>query len=209
MPVNTKEATLCPRPSPFPPPWVSRLPRFCRVRRIPSPQSMAASRCFCRHHAGFCRRLPFAAGQAPGCRAAGCCACHCGHRPAGELLLLVLRSVSRQIKQMHLPRAFYRVELADTGIAVWMYGQQDKPEPTSRHAWDSFYCAYRTDNAVYLYVEKRESLLTERPHGSGVEVFDRHPAQRKAARLQKRLSPKNMHTQKRTADISFSSSFLL
>ena len=39
---------------------------------------------------GFCRRLPFAAGQALGCRAAGCCACHCGHRPAGELLLLVL-----------------------------------------------------------------------------------------------------------------------
>lgn len=39
---------------------------------------------------------------------------------------------------MHLPRAFYRVELADTGIAVWMYGQQDKPEPTNRHAWDNF-----------------------------------------------------------------------
>ena len=69
---------------------------------------MAASRCFCRHHAGFCR---------------------------------------------------YRVELADTGIAVWMYGQQDKPEPTSRHAWDSFYCAYRTDNAVYLYVEKEKAYL--------------------------------------------------
>ena len=69
------------------------------------------------------------------------------------------RSVSRQIKQMHLPRAFYRVELADTGIAVWMYGQQDKPEPTSRHAWDSFYCAYRTDNAVYLYVEKEKAYL--------------------------------------------------
>lgn len=69
------------------------------------------------------------------------------------------RSVSRQIKQMHLPRAFYRVELADTGIAVWMYGQQDKPEPTSRHAWDSFYCAYRTDNAVYLYIEKEKAYL--------------------------------------------------
>ena len=69
------------------------------------------------------------------------------------------RSVSRQIKQMHLPRAFYRVELADTGIAVWMYGQQDKPEPTSRHAWDNFYCAYRTDNAVYLYVEKEKAYL--------------------------------------------------
>ena len=74
-------------------------------------------------------------------------------------LVIGFRHVSRQIKQMHLPRAFYRVELADTGIAVWMYGQQDKPEPTSRHAWDSFYCAYRTDNAVYLYVEKEKAYL--------------------------------------------------
>ena len=68
-------------------------------------------------------------------------------------------SVSKQSRQMHLPRAFYRVELADTGIAVWMYGQQDKPEPTNRHAWDNFYCAYRTDNAVYLYVEKEKAYL--------------------------------------------------
>ena len=60
---------------------------------------------------------------------------------------------------MHLPRAFYRVELADSGIAVWMYGQQDKPEPTNRHAWADFYCAYRTENAVYLYVEKEKAYL--------------------------------------------------
>lgn len=103
---------------------------------------------------------------------AAVCLSQLGKRPGAGLLAAVLaivgiglpvsyfysffRSVSRQIKQMHLPRAFYRVELADTGIAVWMYGQQDKPEPTSRHTWDSFYCAYRTDNAVYLYVEKRK-----------------------------------------------------
>lgn len=103
------------------------------------------------------------------------CLSQLGKRPGAGLLTAVLaivgiglpvsyfysffRSVSRQIKQMHLPRAFYRVELADTGIAVWMYGQQDKPEPTSRHTWDSFYCAYRTDNAVYLYVEKEKAYL--------------------------------------------------
>ena len=106
---------------------------------------------------------------------AAVCLSQLGKRPGAGLLAAVLaivgiglpvsyfysffRSVSRQIKQMHLPRAFYRVELADTGIAVWMYGQQDKPEPTSRHAWDSFYCAYRTDNAVYLYVEKEKAYL--------------------------------------------------
>ncbi len=106
---------------------------------------------------------------------AAVCLSQLGKRPGAGLLAAVLaivgiglpvsyfysffRSVSRQIKQMPLPRAFYRVELADTGIAVWMYGQQDKPEPTSRHAWDSFYCAYRTDNAVYLYVEKEKAYL--------------------------------------------------
>ena len=76
---------------------------------------------------------------------AAVCLSQLGKRPGAGLLAAVLaivgiglpvsyfysffRSVSRQIKQMHLPRAFYRVELADTGIAVWMYGQQDKPEP--------------------------------------------------------------------------------
>ena len=78
---------------------------------------------------------------------AAVCLSQLGKRPGAGLLAAVLaivgiglpvsyfysffRSVSRQIKQMHLPRAFYRVELADTGIAVWMYGQQDKPEPTA------------------------------------------------------------------------------
>ena len=92
---------------------------------------------------------------------AAVCLSQLGKRPGAGLLAAVLaivgiglpvsyfysffRSVSRQIKQMHLPRAFYRVELADTGIAVWMYGQQDKPEPT--------------DNAVYLYVEKEKAYL--------------------------------------------------
>ena len=106
---------------------------------------------------------------------AAVCLSQLGKRPGAGLLAAVLaivgiglpasyfysffHSVSKQIRQMHLPRTFYRVELADTGIAVWMYGQQDKPEPTNRHAWDNFYCAYRTDNAVYLYVEKEKAYL--------------------------------------------------
>ena len=106
---------------------------------------------------------------------AAVCLSQLGKRPGAGLLAAVLaivgiglpasyfysffHSVSKQIRQMHLPRAFYRVELADADIAVWMYGQQDKPEPTNRHAWDSFYGAYRTDNAVYLYVEKEKAYL--------------------------------------------------
>ena len=106
---------------------------------------------------------------------AAVCLSQLGKRPGSGLLTAVLtivgiglpasyfysffHSLSKQIRQLHLPRAFYRVELADTGIAVWMYGQQDKPEPTNRHTWGSFYCAYRTDNAVYLYVEKEKAYL--------------------------------------------------
>ena len=48
--------------------------------------------------------------------------------------------------------------MASTGVKMCIR-DRDKPEPTSRHAWDSFYCAYRTDNAVYLYVEKEKAYL--------------------------------------------------
>ena len=149
---------------------------------------------------------------------AAVCLSQLGKRPGAGLLAAVLaivgiglpvsyfysffRSVSRQIKQMHLPRAFYRVELADTGIARQARTHQPPRMGQLLLRLPHGQCG------VPLH-RKRESLLTERPHGSGVEVFGWHPAQRKAARLQKRLSPKNMHTQKRTADISFSSSFLL
>ena len=170
---------------------------------------MAASRCFCRHHAGFCRRLPFAAGQAPGCRAAGCCACHCGHRPAGELLLLVLPQ-RFPADQTDAPAAC----LLPCGagrhrhccVDVRPAGQARTHQPPRM---GQLLLRLPHGQCGVPLRRKRESLLTERPHGSGVEVFGRHPAQRKAARLQKRLRPKNMHTQKRTADISFSSSFLL
>ena len=65
---------------------------------------------------------------------AAVCLSQLGKRPGAGLLAAVLaivgiglpvsyfysffHSVSKQIRQMHLPRAFYRVELADTGIAV-------------------------------------------------------------------------------------------
>ena len=186
MPTNTKEATLCPRPSPFPPLWVSRLPRFCRVRCIPSPQSMAASRCFCRHHAGFCRRLPFAAGQAPG---------------AG-LLAAVLAIVGIGLPVSY----FYSFFAAFPGRSnrctcrvpstVWSWptpallcgctASRTSPNHQPPRMGQLLLRLPHGQCGVPLR-RKRESLLTERPHGSGVEVFGRHPAQRKAARLPKSI----------------------
>ena len=153
---------------------------------------------------------------------AAVCLSQLGKRPGAGLLAAVLaivgiglpvsyfysffRSVSRQIKQMHLPRAFYRVRDRHCCVDVRPAGQTRSHQPP-RMGQLLLRLPHRQCGVPLR--RKRESLLTERPHGSGVEVFGRHPAQRKAARLQKRVSPKNMHMQKRTADISFSSSFLL
>lgn len=105
----------------------------------------------------------------------GVCMSQIGKREGAGLLTAVLaivgfglplayfgfyfRSLTQQIKRMKLPRPFYRTELSDDGAAVWMVGSQDKQEPTECHAWDTIYCAYRTADAVYLYVEKSKAFL--------------------------------------------------
>ena len=125
---------------------------------------------------------------------AAVCLSQLGKRPGAGLLAAVLaivgiglpvsyfysffRSVSRQIKQMHLPRAFYRVELADTARQARTHQPPRMGQLLLRLPHGQCGVPLR---------RKRESLLTERPHGSGVEVFGRHPAQRKAARLPKSI----------------------
>ena len=100
---------------------------------------------------------------------AGVCLSQIGKRPGAALLTVVLAlvgiglpasyfgayfySLAQQVKKMHFPRPFYRLELADDAFSIWMVGSQDKAEPTERHAWDGIHCAYRTQNAVYIYGE--------------------------------------------------------
>ena len=61
--------------------------------------------------------------------------------------------------RLGLPRPFYRLELDAAGLSVWMAGEQNKTEPTNRYTWNTVYCAYRTKEAVYIYVQKNQAYL--------------------------------------------------
>ena len=60
---------------------------------------------------------------------------------------------------MGLPRPFYRLLLDDDGLSVWMAGEQDKPEASRKYAWHDMHLAYRTPNAIYLYVQQNQAYL--------------------------------------------------
>ena len=76
-----------------------------------------------------------------------------------------------QIQRMGLstPKPFYRLELDGEGVSVWMAGQQEKPQPTHRFLWAEAYGAYRTQNAIYLYVKQNQAFLLP---GSGDAVWN-------------------------------------
>ena len=106
---------------------------------------------------------------------AGICLSQVNTKPGAGLLTVVLavvalgvpavyfwtffHNLSIQIKKMGLPRPFYRLVLDDKGIAVWMAGQLDKPEPTHQYLWHDVHLAYRTTNAIYLYVQQNQAYL--------------------------------------------------
>ena len=106
---------------------------------------------------------------------AGVCLSQVGQKDGAALLTVVLavvalgvpavyfwtffHSLSLQIKKMGLPRPFYRLELDAAGLSVWMAGEQNKTEPTNRYTWNTVYCAYRTKEAVYIYVQKNQAYL--------------------------------------------------
>ena len=70
-------------------------------------------------------------------------------------------SVTQQAKRLGLdtPKDVYRVELTDAGVQVLDAGQQDQQRAAHHYAWDSLYGAWRTDGAVYLYVEAGKAYL--------------------------------------------------
>ena len=81
---------------------------------------------------------------------AGICLSQIGKREGAGLLTAVLAIVARP---------FYRLELDAAGLSVWMAGEQNKTEPTNRYTWNTVYCAYRTKEAVYIYVQKNQAYL--------------------------------------------------
>ena len=106
---------------------------------------------------------------------AGVCLSQVGQKDGAALLTVLLavvalgvpavyfwtffHSLSLQIKKMGLPRPFYRLLLDDDGLSVWMAGEQDKPEASRKYAWHDMHLAYRTPNAIYLYVRQNQAYL--------------------------------------------------
>ena len=129
---------------------------------------------------------------------AGICLSQIGKREGAGLLTAVLTIVaiglpavyfgtffanlSKQIKKLDLPRPFYRLELDAAGLSVWTADTQDKTDPTNRYTWNTVYCAYRTKEAVYIYVQE-SGLSAEREHGCRMEPAGQRPARRQPARL--------------------------
>src|SRR5699024_4931320 len=74
---------------------------------------------------------------------------------------MFFRSVSLQAKKMGLstPKSVYRVELGPDGVGMWPAGQQDKAQPAASHDWESVYGAWRTAQAVYLYITATHAYL--------------------------------------------------
>mgnify|MGYP006956078792 CR=1 FL=1 len=70
-------------------------------------------------------------------------------------------NLTLQVKKMGLkdPKPFYRLQLDDDGLAVWMAGEQDKADPPRRCDWHHIHLAYRTQNAIYIYVQQTQAYL--------------------------------------------------
>ena len=60
-----------------------------------------------------------------------------------------------------------------------MAGEQDKPEPTRSYPWHDLHLAYRTPNAIYLYVQQPQAyLLNDSLDAAWSLQRSTHPAER-------------------------------
>ena len=71
------------------------------------------------------------------------------------------RNLKGSIKKMGLtePKPFYSLQLDDSGFSIWMAGEQDKAEPSRQCDWHHIHLAYRTKNAIYIYVQQSQAYL--------------------------------------------------
>lgn len=109
---------------------------------------------------------------------AGVCLTQLGSRDQAGLLATVLTVVALGLPAVYFwncahsiriytkklgldkgPLPFYRLELDSEGLSVWMAGAQDKAEPARRHPWQELHLAYRTPEAIYLYVQQNQAYL--------------------------------------------------
>lgn len=74
---------------------------------------------------------------------------------------MFFQSVNQQAKKMGIARGkdAYRVELDEAGIHMHPAGQQDRQAAVADHPWDQVYGAWRTGQAIYLYVTDQQAYL--------------------------------------------------
>lgn len=70
------------------------------------------------------------------------------------------KSLQQQVEKMKLdpPRHVYTVELSDDAEGVKYYHPKEL-HPAGSYSWKAIYGAWRTRNAVYLYVSEQQALL--------------------------------------------------
>lgn len=70
-------------------------------------------------------------------------------------------NLKNSIKKMGLtePKPFYSLQLDDNGFSIWMAGEQDKAAPSRQCDWHHIHLAYRTKDAVYIYVQQSQAYL--------------------------------------------------
>ena len=86
------------------------------------------------------------------------------------------------IKKLGLDKAakpFYRLQLNENGLAIWMAGEQDKAAPSRQCDWHNLHLAYRTADAIYLYVQQSQAYLWNSNLDTAWEALQQHlPADR-------------------------------
>ena len=107
---------------------------------------------------------------------------------AGRLFLDVLPLSAPPNQKMGLPRPFYRLLLDDEGLSVRMAGEQDKPEASRKYAWHDMHLAYRTPNAIYLYVRQNQAYLLNDSLDAAWSLLQASPPGRAPARYAIRTS---------------------
>ena len=130
-----------------------------RLRPAAPPQGVAPASGVHGHFAGVCLCLPVAGGperrRSPAHGGSG----RGGAGRAGRLFLDVLPLPEPPNQKDGPAPPLLPAAAGRRRLSVWMAGEQDKPEASRKYAWHDMHLAYRTPNAIYLYVQQNQAYL--------------------------------------------------
>ena len=152
------------------------------VRSAPAQSHLAASTALHRDPAGFFRRMPHPAEPPERSRTSGRGACVHRTGPATVYFWNCAHGIKLFTQKLGLDKAakpFYRLQLDKNGLAIWMAGEQDKAAPSRQCDWHHIHLAYRTADAIYLYVQQSQAYLWNSSLDTAWDVLQQYlPADR-------------------------------